>query len=206
MTSPTRLATVESIYDARASQYDSEEGGLHTTQAADYLRWMDLSPGLKILDLACGTGGITIPAARAIGASGEIIGVDISGAGLAIARSKAEKENVEVKFIHYDIAALHEVEDIKDEFFDLITCGSAVALLQHPGDAVKGWAKLLKKGGRMIFDVPTWDSMITGYVLNVVANKLDVFLAVRSDGAWFDGEREEVAGWCGAGFEWVLHD
>lgn len=176
MTSPTRLATVESIYDARASKYDSEEGGPHVTQAADYLRWMDLAPGLKILDLACGTGGITIPAAKAIGASGEIIGVDISGASLAIARSKAEQESVKVKFIYHDIAALDDVEEIKGKEFDLITCGSAVALLQHPADAVKGWAKLLKKGGRMIFDVPTRDSMITGYVLNIVANKLDVSL------------------------------
>ncbi|KFX91473.1 hypothetical protein O988_07742 [Pseudogymnoascus sp. VKM F-3808] len=172
MASPTRLSMIQSIYDARAPRYDSEEG-FHPAQAADYIKWMNLTPGLRILDLACGTGAITIPAARAIGLSGTAVGVDISGNSLAIARSKAEEENLNVKFIRHDIAALHEVKEIEGDF-DLITCASAFILLQNPGAAVKSWAKLLKEGGRIIFDVPTWDSMIVSYVLSRVGNELNI--------------------------------
>jgi hypothetical protein len=51
--------------------------------------------------------------------------------------------------------------------FDLITCTSAVVLFEKQGLAVKQWAKLqlLKKGGRVAFDVPTSDSMIRVLVL-----------------------------------------
>ena len=172
MTSPTRLSVVQSIYDARASKYDSEEG-FHPTQAADYLRWMNLTPGLKILDLACGTGAITIPAARAIGPSGKVVGVDISGDSLAIARLKAERENLNIEFICHDIAALHEIKELEGDF-DLITCGSAFVLLQDYLAVMKGWAGLLKSEGRVIFDVPARGSMIVGYVLNIVGNKLEI--------------------------------
>lgn len=172
MTSPTRLSMVQSIYDARALKYDSEEG-FHPKQAADYLRWMNITPGLKILDLACGTGAITIPAARDIGPSGKVIGVDISADSLAIARLKAERENLNIKFIRHDIAALHELEELEGDF-DLITCASAFILLQDPVAVMKGWARLLKSEGRVIFDVPASGSMIVGYVLNIVGNKLKV--------------------------------
>lgn len=65
----TRLSMIQSIYDGRAPKYDSEEG-FHPALAADYLRWMNLRPGLRILNLARGTGATTIPAARFRTASG----------------------------------------------------------------------------------------------------------------------------------------
>jgi ubiquinone/menaquinone biosynthesis C-methylase UbiE len=172
MTSPTQLSIVQSIYDARASKYDSAED-FHPTQAADYLRWMNITPGLKILDLACGTGAITIPAARGVGPSGKVVGVDISGDSLTIARLKAERENLNIKFIRHDIAALHEVKELEGDF-DLITCASAFVLLQDSVAVMKGWARLLKSEGRVIFDVPASGSMIVGYVLNIVGNKLKI--------------------------------
>ena len=163
---------VQSIYDARASKYDSE-GGFHPAQAAEYLKLMNITPGLKILDLACGTGAITIPAARGIGPSGKAIGVDISGDSLVIARLKAEEENLNIKFIRHDIAALHEVKELEGDY-DLITCASAFVLLQNPVAVIKGWARLLKSEGKIIFDVPASGSMIVGYVLNIVGNKLKI--------------------------------
>jgi hypothetical protein len=39
---------------------------------------------------------------------------------------------------------------------------------------VKSWAKLLKKGGRMIFDVPAGDSMLKGLALERIADPLGV--------------------------------
>jgi SAM-dependent methyltransferase len=58
--------------------------------------------------------------------------------------------------------------------FDVITCASAFVLLADPGSAVKSWAKLLKKGGRLIFDVPTNDSTIRGLMLDKVAQELGI--------------------------------
>ena len=89
MTSSTRLSTMKAIYDNRAPAYDNE-GGFHPAQAADYIKWMGLKPGERVLDLACGTGSIAIPAAKIVGPSGKVIGVDISGNSLCIARSRQQ--------------------------------------------------------------------------------------------------------------------
>ena len=170
-----RLANLQTIYDARAPTYDKETG-FHPSQAADYLKWMSLKPGVNVLDLACGTGAIAIPAARAVGPSGKVIGVDISPASLSIARAKAEKDNLNARFIQHDVSSLQGVEGIEEDTFDIITCASAFVLLEDPSSAVKSWAKLLKKGGRLIFDVPTNDSMVQGLVLDQVAEELGIMV------------------------------
>jgi cyclopropane fatty-acyl-phospholipid synthase-like methyltransferase len=42
------------------------------------LRMAELEEGERVLDLACGTGLVTLPAADAVGPSGEVVGTDIS--------------------------------------------------------------------------------------------------------------------------------
>jgi ubiquinone/menaquinone biosynthesis C-methylase UbiE len=173
MTSSTRLSTIQSIYNKRAPKYD-DEGGFHPAQAADFLKWMDLKSGQQVLDLCCGTGAITVPAAGIVGPSGKVVGVDISGDSLSIARSKAEKKNLNVRFFQHDIAALDELDELEKGSFDIVTCASAFVLFEDPESVVKGWAKLLKTGGKIIFDVPTWNSMVGGWVLNVIGHKLNM--------------------------------
>jgi len=170
-----RLTTLQTLYDARAPTYDKETG-FHPSQAADYLKWMSLKPGFNVLDLACGTGAIAIQAARAVGLSGKVIGVDISPASLSVARAKAEKDNLNAKFVQHDVTSLQGVEGIKEDTFDVITCASAFVLLEDPSSAVKSWAKLLKKGGRLIFDVPTNDSRVQGLVLDQAAQELGIMV------------------------------
>ena len=170
-----RLSTIRSIYDARAPTYDTE-AGFHPRQAADYVGWMALNPGFNVLDLACGTGAITIPSSRAAGTSGKVIGVDISPESLKIARAKSETEGLNVKFLEHDISNLEglEKEGIVEGTFDVISCASAFVLLEDPHAAVNGWAKLLKRGGKLIFDVPTNDSMVQGVVLEKSARQLNI--------------------------------
>lgn len=123
---------------------------------------MSLRPGQHVLDLACGTGAITIPAAQIVGPSGKVFGIDISGDSLSIAKSKAEDEGINgtVTFLKHDIAALQEIEELEKASFDVISCASAFVLLEDFEGVVKGWKKLLKRGGKMIFDVPTWNRLV----------------------------------------------
>lgn len=171
----SRLAAIAARYDERAPTYDSELG-FHKQQAAQYIEWMNIQPGYHILDLACGTGAITVPAAQKTGPTGSVIGVDVSLASLKIAREKALKEVVKVDLIEHDIENLKglEAHGVEEGKFDLITCASAMPLLQHPAEAVKGWAKLLKKGGTLIFDIPSGGTLIKNSLLSRVAKDLKV--------------------------------
>jgi len=169
----SHLSTIETTYDQRAANYDKEQN-FHPLQHADYIKWMSLTPGLKVLDLACGTGGITIPAKKAVGPTGKVVGVDISSASLAIAREKGLEEGLDITFIHHDIGNLTGVNGIAEGEFDVITCAAAFVLLEDPEAAVKNWAKLLKVGGRVIIDVLTKDTMVTGYVIDTVAKTMRI--------------------------------
>jgi len=57
-----------------------------------------LKPGDRVLDVGCGTGGVTIPAKQRVGKTGEAAGIDPSPEMIAIARQKARRAGLEIDF------------------------------------------------------------------------------------------------------------
>ncbi len=55
-----------------------------------------------VLDVGCGTGATTTAAARRLGATGDCLGIDISGAMIEAARARAAREGVPARFICAD--------------------------------------------------------------------------------------------------------
>ena len=58
--------------------------------------------GGRVLDVGCGAGGTTLAIARRLGTAGDCTGIDISEPLVAAARSRAEREGVEARFIRAD--------------------------------------------------------------------------------------------------------
>lgn len=65
---------------------------------------LDLRPGLRLLDIGCGTGGTTVELVRRTFPGGEAVGVDIARGMLGRARQRAE--NGSVAFVHGDVQQL----------------------------------------------------------------------------------------------------
>lgn len=55
-----------------------------------------LQPGGTVLDVGCGTGGVTIPAKLRVGESGRAAGIDPSPEMIAVARRKAKRAGIEI--------------------------------------------------------------------------------------------------------------
>ena len=73
-------------WEAEAAEYD--EGGDFTAELAGRLvRQADLQPNQSVLDVACGTGNLTLPAAETVGRTGHVTAIDLSPSMLAKARS-----------------------------------------------------------------------------------------------------------------------
>lgn len=63
--------------------------------AEEFIRGLNLQPGMRVLDVACGTGNLAVPAAR-LGAV--VIGVDIAPNLIEQARATAKREGLAVQF------------------------------------------------------------------------------------------------------------
>ena len=179
------------MYNDRAAGYDASTGGWHAELGLDFVEWMALAPGATVLDLACGTGLVTVPAAKAVGSSGTVVGVDITPGMLQQGRSKRMEEDcAKIQWLEHDITSLADVEVIQDVVrrkggFDIVSCCSALVLLAEPGTAIKHWAGLLKSGGKMIIDVPTEDKTIQH--LFTVDLRDAVGISLPFDRSWVHG-------------------
>ncbi len=101
----------------------------------------------RILDLACGTGSITLMLKQAF-PQAEVIGIDLSPYMLFMAERKAKQANQQIQFLHLDAART----ELAEASFDLIT---AALLLHETPPAVSQSIlhesyRLLKTGGEML--------------------------------------------------------
>lgn len=67
----------------------------YETGAADFVHRLQLTPGSNVLDVACGTGNLSIPAAKA---GANVTGVDIATNLIEQARACAQTENITATF------------------------------------------------------------------------------------------------------------
>lgn len=67
--------------------------------AEDFIARLNLKPGMKVLDVACGTGNQSIPAART---GAQVTGLDLAPNLLEQARERARSENLKIEFTEGD--------------------------------------------------------------------------------------------------------
>ncbi|RDY24395.1 class I SAM-dependent methyltransferase [Romboutsia maritimum] len=107
----------------------------------------------NILELACGTGNMTIPLTKK---NYDIAGIDISDEMLSVAREKAEKEGVELVLLQQDIAEL----DFEITNLDCVLCAcDGFNYITYDDDLENVFTKtheLLKEDGIFIFDISSF--------------------------------------------------
>ncbi|UFS92888.1 methyltransferase domain-containing protein [Bradyrhizobium daqingense] len=105
--------------------------------------------GRRVLDLACGSGRLTIPLAQA---GLEVVGADLSSAMLERARNHARAQSVEPGFAQVDMRDF----DLGGRTFDTIIVAMNSVLHLHSLDDFKGFfgsvGKHLSPNGRLVFD------------------------------------------------------
>lgn len=108
-----------------------------------------LRPGMRVADVACGTGVLAIEAAKATGPGGTVIGVDLNPSMLAVARRKA----AEVDWRQAPAEAL----PFDSESFDAAVSQFGLMFFEDPQAALAEMWRVLRPGGR--FAVAVWDSL-----------------------------------------------
>jgi SAM-dependent methyltransferase len=101
-----------------------------------------------VLDLGTGRGAVLFAAAEAVGPSGRIVGLDLSGRMVELTAAEAAARGLaQVSVMQGDA----EQPDFPDESFDAVLIGFAIFMLADPAAAVAHYAKLLAPTGRLAF-------------------------------------------------------
>ena len=108
------------------------------------LDMVTLSPGDRVLDVACGTGLVSLRLADAVGAEGEVVGIDISERMVETARRISADRGVgHARFVHSGAEQLL----FADDSFDAAVCALGLMYVPEPVDALREMRRLLKPGG-----------------------------------------------------------
>ena len=105
---------------------------------------LSIKPGERVLDVACGTGGVALRAARA---GAQVVGIDISADQLEKARAAAAAESLEIRFDEGDAQQLPYAA----AEFDAVA--SAFGMVFAPDHERTGaeLARVCRPGGRLVF-------------------------------------------------------
>lgn len=133
-------------WDLAADLYEASwQLPLSAVQAA-LLEQVCLAPGEAVVDIACGTGLVTLAAAAAVGPQGRVLGTDISGVMVEKARrAAADAGHGHVGFERADGESL----DLPEGSFDVALCALGLMYFPDPESAVRRMAHLLRRGGRI---------------------------------------------------------
>jgi ubiquinone/menaquinone biosynthesis C-methylase UbiE len=119
-------------------------------EAEKFFRELNLMPGVTFLDLGCGQGAYTLPAAEIIGPSGRVYAVDLWAAGLAALREAAHREKV--KNLQTLVADSSQPLPLASGSIDVCLLATVLHDLAEAGTAagtLREAARLLKTGGKL---------------------------------------------------------
>jgi ubiquinone/menaquinone biosynthesis C-methylase UbiE len=139
-------AGITRAYSALAEGWDTGSEEWNGPVGKNLVDAAGVRTGMHVLDLGCGAGAATRPAALAAGPGGRVVGIDTARAMLRRAR-KATVDLSNVTFLHGDAAA----PQFPPASFDAIIASLVVYLLRDPAAAAARWHGLLRPGGVLGF-------------------------------------------------------
>jgi ubiquinone/menaquinone biosynthesis C-methylase UbiE len=106
------------------------------------IEWLNVSPGMHVLDAGCGTGDVLCLLKDAVGPDGTAVGMDMAGAHVAAARARLPHSS---HILQGDILAA----PLRESSFDCIWCANTINHLREPLLGVERLTRLLRVDGQI---------------------------------------------------------
>lgn len=120
------------------------------------VRKAEVRAGDRVLDVACGTGDLTLAFAKTQAA--EVVGLDFTAEMLEIAREKSrvrgkrergEGESAGSQRVRYVQGDAHDLA-FDDASFDVVSIAFGIRNVQEPARAMREFRRVLRPGGRLV--------------------------------------------------------
>jgi demethylmenaquinone methyltransferase / 2-methoxy-6-polyprenyl-1,4-benzoquinol methylase len=147
---PEKARRVAGVFRSVAPSYDLMNdvlsGGLHRLWKAFAVSHAQVRPGMRVLDVAGGTGDLARAFARRVGPSGQVILTDINDAMLAEGRDRLLDAGLAIAAVRCDAETL----PFADRTFDRVIVSFGLRNMTHKDRALASMRRVLRPGGRLL--------------------------------------------------------
>jgi demethylmenaquinone methyltransferase/2-methoxy-6-polyprenyl-1,4-benzoquinol methylase len=145
-----KAGRVAGVFDSVARRYDLMNDvmsvGLHRVWKAFTVRHANVRPGMKVLDIAGGTGDLARAFAKRAGETGEVWLTDINGSMLAEGRDRLLDAGLDLPLAQCDAEKL----PFANGYFDRVSVAFGLRNMTHKDQALAEMARVLRSGGRLL--------------------------------------------------------
>lgn len=143
---------VAGVFHSVAAKYDIMNdlmsGGIHRLWKRHTISQSGVRTGQTVLDIAGGTGDLTMKFSRLVGKDGQVILADINDSMLKVGRDKLANKGVvgNVRCVQANAEEL----PFPDNTFDCITIAFGLRNVTNQSKALESMLRVLKPGGRLL--------------------------------------------------------
>lgn len=147
-----KQAKVADVFHSVANKYDVMNdlmsGGVHRIWKRLTIEQSGVRRGHKVLDIAGGTGDLTMRFSRLVGPEGKVVLADINDSMLKVGRDRLLDRGItgNVEFVQANAEEL----PFPDNTFDCITIAFGLRNVTHKDRALASMARVLKPGGKVM--------------------------------------------------------
>ena len=140
---------VRRVFDSVASKYDVMNDlmslGLHRVWKHYTTTVADIRPGYQVLDIAGGTGDLSMAFAKQVGPTGRVVHTDINEAMLRTGRDRLVDHGFNLPTLVCDAEKL----PFADNHFDVVSVAFGLRNMTHKDVALKEMCRVLKPNGKL---------------------------------------------------------
>ena len=141
---------VRGVFDSVASKYDVMNDlmsmGLHRLWKAYTVTVANVQEGFQVLDIAGGTGDLSLAFAKKVGRTGRVVHTDINEAMLRTGRDRLLDAGVVLPTLVCDAEKL----PFPDNHFDVVSVAFGLRNMTHKDVALAEMNRVLKPGGKLL--------------------------------------------------------
>ncbi|MDN7124943.1 bifunctional demethylmenaquinone methyltransferase/2-methoxy-6-polyprenyl-1,4-benzoquinol methylase UbiE [Pseudidiomarina sp. 1APP75-32.1] len=147
-----KQSLVANVFNSVAQKYDIMNDvmsfGIHRLWKRYTIDCSGVRSGMKVLDIAGGTGDLTAQFSRRVGPTGKVVLADINQAMLDVGQDKLRNKGI-VGNVDY-VQANAESLPFDDDTFDIITIAFGLRNVTDKQKALESMFRVLKPGGRLL--------------------------------------------------------
>lgn len=147
-----KVNMVADVFHSVAAKYDMMNDvmsmGIHRIWKRFTIDCSGVRTGHRVLDLAGGTGDLTLKFSRLVGENGEVVLADINHSMLHVGRDKLRDKGIVGNVVY--VQANAEELPFPNDYFDCITIGFGLRNVTDKEKALRSMYRVLKPGGRLL--------------------------------------------------------